>query len=161
MYIHTYYIYIHVYTCIYTLKRPRKKLTNPAPMSIPITQLVVLKYHFSPKEMRASWKNSLERKCKRQAWDILLKQKPLLTTNVISKWLRRHLKRPPLCKHGRIWSWKDNNCLLEPIINIFFKNWSPSEDDGISIHYLEYGKIKGEISGIFPVCTAPMGNKTR
>lgn len=54
-------------------------------MNIPITQLVVLKYNFSPKEMRASWKNSLEKKCKRQAWDILLKQKPLLTTNVISK----------------------------------------------------------------------------
>lgn len=82
--IYTHTIYIHVYAYIYIHTEETQK-KYPVPMNIPITQLVVLKYNFSPKEMRASWKNSLEKKCKRQAWDILLKQKPLLTTNVISK----------------------------------------------------------------------------
>ena len=32
------------------------------------------------------------------------------------------MKRTPLSKHGRIWSWKDKNCpLFDPIINIFLK----------------------------------------
>ena len=41
--------------------------------------------------------------------------------------------------------------MFDPIINIFKKNWSPSEDDRVSTHYLEYGKVKGEISGVSPV----------